>query len=154
MTYFSQDPLDFEWSFWTEWAKKSLLWTFFGHGVTSRLMSIFYPKVGSSCCKVKYCCYKRDVLIQHIFLFFPLFQQQFRAPALTIYGFLAASSVLGIKGVSVVLVHLGLSFLVAQLRKPSLSWACNLLLLSTLHIQPLQEIQVGCKHLDSSCFRF
>lgn len=69
MNYFSQDPLDFEWSFWTEWAKKSLLWTFLGHGVTSRLTSIFYPKVGSSFCKVKYCCYERDVLIEHIFFF-------------------------------------------------------------------------------------
>ncbi len=62
---------------------------------------------------------------------------------LAIYGFLAASSVLGIEGVSVLLVHLGLSFSVAQLRKPALSWACNLLLLSTFHVQPLQEIQVG-----------
>lgn len=69
MNYFSQDPLDFEWSFWTEWAKKSLLWTFFGHGVTSRLTSIFYPKVRSSCCTVKYCCYERDVLFEHIFFF-------------------------------------------------------------------------------------
>uniref|UniRef100_A0A8C3ATH2 Hedgehog acyltransferase n=1 Tax=Cyclopterus lumpus TaxID=8103 RepID=A0A8C3ATH2_CYCLU len=106
---FYQDPTDFEWTFWTQWAKKSLLWTLVGHGVISRLTSIFYPK--------------------------------FRVPALTIYGFLAASSVLGIKGVGVLLVHLGLSFSVAQLRKPALSWAINLLLLSTLHIQPLQEIQ-------------
>lgn len=73
-----------------------------------------------------------------------MFHQKFRVPALTIYGVLAAGSVLGIKGVTVVLVHLGLSFSVAQLRKPTLSWACILLLLSTLHIQPLQEIQVGC----------
>ncbi|KAI3363393.1 hypothetical protein L3Q82_012011, partial [Scortum barcoo] len=103
------DPSDFEWTFWTEWAKKSLLWTLFGHGVISKLTSTFYPKL--------------------------------RVPALTIYGLLAASRVLGIKGVSVLLVHLSLSFIVAQLRKPALSWACNLLLLSTLHIQPLQEIQ-------------
>uniref|UniRef100_A0A4W6FBD7 Hedgehog acyltransferase n=1 Tax=Lates calcarifer TaxID=8187 RepID=A0A4W6FBD7_LATCA len=103
------DPSDFEWSFWTEWAKKSLLWTLTGHGIISRLTSIFYPKL--------------------------------RVPVLTIYGLLAASSVLGVKGVSVLLVHLGLSFSVAQLRKTTLSWACNLLLLSTLHIQPLQEIQ-------------
>lgn len=72
-----------------------------------------------------------------------MFLQQLRVPVLTIYGLLAASSVLGVKGVSVLLVHLGLSFSVAQLRKTTLSWACNLLLLSTLHIQPLQEIQVG-----------
>lgn len=43
----NQDALDFEWSFWTEWAKKSLLWTLIGHGVISRLMSIFCPKVES-----------------------------------------------------------------------------------------------------------
>uniref|UniRef100_A0A8D3B5A3 Protein-cysteine N-palmitoyltransferase HHAT n=1 Tax=Scophthalmus maximus TaxID=52904 RepID=A0A8D3B5A3_SCOMX len=106
---FKRDPSDFEWSFWTEWAKKSLLWTLTGHGIISRFTSVYYPKL--------------------------------RVPALTIYGLLAAGSVLGVKGVSVLLVHLGLSFSVAQLRKPALSWACNLLLLSTLHIQPLQEIQ-------------
>ncbi|XP_030604159.1 protein-cysteine N-palmitoyltransferase HHAT isoform X2 [Archocentrus centrarchus] len=113
---FKRDPLDFEWNFWTEWAKKSLLWTLIGHGALSRLTSIFYPKL--------------------------------RVPALAIYGFLAASSVLGIKGVSVLLVHLGLSFAVAWLRKPSLSWACNLLLLYTPHIKALQEIQRGWYETD------
>ncbi|XP_026165667.1 protein-cysteine N-palmitoyltransferase HHAT isoform X2 [Mastacembelus armatus] len=108
---FKRDSSDFEWSFWTEWAKRSLLWTLIGHGVISRFTSVFYPK--------------------------------FRVPALTTYGLVVASSVLGIKGVSVLLVHLGVSFSVAQLRKPALSWACNLLLLCTLHIQPLQEIQRG-----------
>ncbi|KAJ4948316.1 hypothetical protein JOQ06_019852 [Pogonophryne albipinna] len=108
---FKRDLSDFEWSFWTECAKKSLLWTLIGHGVISRLTSIFNPKL--------------------------------RVPALTIYGLLAASSVLGIKGVSVLLVHVGLSFSLAQLQKPALSWCCNLLLLSTLHIHPLQEIQRG-----------
>ncbi|KAM9847537.1 protein-cysteine N-palmitoyltransferase HHAT [Aulostomus maculatus] len=106
---FKRDLSDFEWSFWTEWAKKSLLWTLAGHGVISRLTCIFYPKL--------------------------------RVLALSIYGFLAASSLLGIKGVGVLLLHLGLVFLVAKLRKPTLSWACNLFLLCTLHIQPLQEIQ-------------
>lgn len=68
---------------------------------------------------------------------------QLRVPTLAAYGFLAAGSVLGVKGVSVLLVNLGLSFSVARLQKPALSWACNLMLLSTLHIQPLQDIQVG-----------
>ncbi|XP_041866897.1 protein-cysteine N-palmitoyltransferase HHAT [Melanotaenia boesemani] len=108
---YKRDPSDFEWSFWTVWAKKSLLWTLIGHGVISRLVDIFYPKL--------------------------------RAPVLTVFGLLAASSVLGIKGVSVLLLHLGASFSVAQLRKPALSWTCNLLLLSTLYIQPLQEIERG-----------
>lgn len=69
--------------------------------------------------------------------------QQFRVQALTAYGFLAAGGVLGIQGVSVLLLHLALSFSVALLRKPILSWACNLLLLSTLYVQPLQDVQVG-----------
>ncbi|KAM3862776.1 protein-cysteine N-palmitoyltransferase HHAT [Diretmus argenteus] len=108
---FKRDPTDFEWSFWSEWAKKSLLWTLIGHGVVSSLTSVFSPKL--------------------------------RVPALLIYGLVAACSVLGVKGVSVLLVHLGLSFSVAQLRRPVLSWACGLLLLSSLHIQQLQEVQRG-----------
>ncbi|XP_028983698.1 protein-cysteine N-palmitoyltransferase HHAT isoform X2 [Betta splendens] len=106
---FKRDPSDFEWSLWTECAKRSLLWSLTGHGVISRLTSILCPKL--------------------------------KVHALTLYGLLAASTVLGIKGVSVLLVHLGVTFSVALLRKPALSWTCNLLLLSTLHIQPLQEIQ-------------
>uniref|UniRef100_A0A3P9N2Z0 Hedgehog acyltransferase n=1 Tax=Poecilia reticulata TaxID=8081 RepID=A0A3P9N2Z0_POERE len=88
---FKRDPSDFEWSFWTEWAKKSLLWTLVGHAV-----------------------------------FFIIF-----------------FSLLGFKGVGVLLLQLSVAFSVAQLRKPSLTWIANLLLLSTIHIQPLQHIQRG-----------
>ncbi|KAM4729917.1 protein-cysteine N-palmitoyltransferase HHAT isoform 2-T5 [Anableps anableps] len=108
---FRRDPSDFEWSFWTEWAKKSLLWTLVGHGILSRLATVFYPKL--------------------------------KVHALTVFDFLAASSMLGFKGVGVLLLHLSVAFSVAQLRKPSLAWITNLLLLSTLHIQPLQDIQRG-----------
>ncbi|KAF7220242.1 protein-cysteine N-palmitoyltransferase HHAT isoform X3 [Nothobranchius furzeri] len=114
---FKRDPSDFEWSFWNDWAKRSLLWTLIGHGLISRITSIFYPKL--------------------------------RVPALTLYGFLAASFVLGIKGVSVLLVHLGVSFSVALLRKPTLSWIFNLLLLSTIHIQTLQDIQMRMSDEDN-----
>lgn len=82
-----------------------------------------------------------------------LLVQQLKVPALTVYGFLTASSVLGIKGVSVLLVHLGVSFSVAQLRKPALSWVFNLLMLSTLHIQSLQDIQVSCVSRTLHLFR-
>lgn len=77
---------------------------------------------------------------------FPRFCQKFRVQALTLYGLVAAGGVLGTKGVSVLLLHLGLCFSVAQLRKPVLSWACSLTLLSTLYIQPLQDVQVGVNH--------
>ncbi|XP_070398600.1 protein-cysteine N-palmitoyltransferase HHAT isoform X2 [Nothobranchius furzeri] len=43
---FKRDPSDFEWSFWNDWAKRSLLWTLIGHGLISRITSIFYPKRG------------------------------------------------------------------------------------------------------------
>ncbi|XP_070981208.1 protein-cysteine N-palmitoyltransferase HHAT isoform X1 [Oncorhynchus clarkii lewisi] len=104
-----KDPTDFEWSFWSHWARKSLLWTLLGHAVVSRLASFFIPK--------------------------------FRVTALLAYGLLVACCVVGIKGLGVVLGHLGLSLAVAQLCNPALSWSCALLLLSTLHIPPLQEIQ-------------
>ncbi|XP_010887368.2 protein-cysteine N-palmitoyltransferase HHAT isoform X3 [Esox lucius] len=106
---YKKDPTDFEWSFWSHWAGKSLLWTLLGHAVISRVACVFFPK--------------------------------FRVTALAAYGLLAAYSALGIKGVGVVLVHLGLSLAVAQLCKPALSWSCALLLLYTLHIPQLQEIQ-------------
>ncbi|XP_061646388.1 protein-cysteine N-palmitoyltransferase HHAT isoform X3 [Phyllopteryx taeniolatus] len=43
---FKRDASDFEWTFWTEWARKSLLWTLIGHAVVSRLCSVFYPQRG------------------------------------------------------------------------------------------------------------
>ncbi|XP_057697941.1 protein-cysteine N-palmitoyltransferase HHAT-like isoform X1 [Corythoichthys intestinalis] len=108
---FKRDALDFEWTFWTAWVKKSFLWTLIGHAVISRLCSALYP--------------------------------QLRVMALTVYGLSAASSILGLKGVAVLLVHVALSFFVAQLRKPILCWTCNLLFLCTLHIRQIQDIGRG-----------
>lgn len=107
-----KDPNDFEWALWTHWAKKSLLWSLFGHGMITILTNLFSPKL--------------------------------KVPSSAVYGFLAANSVVGIKGVAVLLVHLGVTFLIAQLRRPVLCWASSLLLLlSTLRFQPLQDIQRG-----------
>lgn len=107
---FSRDANDFEWTFWTHWAKKSLLWSLFGHWM--------------------------------ITVFTRLFSRKLILPVSAVYGFIAANCVVGIKGVAVLLVHLGATFLVAQLRKPVLCWAsCLLLLVSSLHFQPLQDIQ-------------
>lgn len=64
VTCFFQDPSDFEWSLWTEGAKRSLLWTLIGHGVISRLTSICYPKVGSGFYSITKYTVGRDVLIQ------------------------------------------------------------------------------------------
>ncbi|XP_036403106.1 protein-cysteine N-palmitoyltransferase HHAT [Megalops cyprinoides] len=106
---FKKDPTDFEWSFWSDWAKKSLLWTLLGHAVISRLASILIP--------------------------------QRRVAVLTAYGVLAAWSTLGARGVGVVVLHTCLSFTVAQLRRPALSWTCALLLLASLHVGALEDLQ-------------
>ncbi|KAJ3610919.1 hypothetical protein NHX12_023009 [Muraenolepis orangiensis] len=108
---FKRDPADFEWSFWSEWTRRSLLWTLTGHGLLSISTGVFVPKL--------------------------------RVAALLVYGLLAAGAMLGVKGVCVLLLHLGLSFTVAQLRRPALCWACSLLSLSTLHVPPLQKMQRG-----------
>ncbi|XP_072121159.1 protein-cysteine N-palmitoyltransferase HHAT isoform X3 [Mobula birostris] len=41
---FKKDPTDFEWSFWTEWVKKLLLWTLLGHIIISQVSNAFFPK--------------------------------------------------------------------------------------------------------------
>lgn len=106
-----KDSTDFEWSFWSYWANRSLLWTLFGHAVVSILSNLFVPR--------------------------------FRVAMLSGYGLLVACGALGVKGMAVVIVHLGLSLAVAQLRRPIFTWSCALLLLFTLHIHPLQELKVS-----------
>ncbi|KAI4875902.1 hypothetical protein NFI96_021478, partial [Prochilodus magdalenae] len=41
---FRKDPTDFEWSFWSEWARQSLLWTLLGHAVVSQLFRVYLPQ--------------------------------------------------------------------------------------------------------------
>lgn len=73
-----------------------------------------------------------------------VFSPKLKVPLSAVYGFIAANSAVGVKGVAVLLVHLGVMFFVAQLRRPALCWASSLfLLLFTLHFQPLQDIQRG-----------
>ncbi|XP_061693573.1 protein-cysteine N-palmitoyltransferase HHAT isoform X2 [Syngnathoides biaculeatus] len=81
-----------------------------------------------------------------------IFYPQFRVAALTVYGLLAAVGVLGLRGVGVLLLHVVLSFSVAQLRRSALCWACNLLLLCTLHVPPLQDIQRGWYERDEEYY--
>uniref|UniRef100_H3A5E9 Hedgehog acyltransferase n=2 Tax=Latimeria chalumnae TaxID=7897 RepID=H3A5E9_LATCH len=106
---FKKDPTDFEWSFWTEWGKRSLLWTLLGHVIISQVTS---------------------VVISELRLWF-----------LMAYGMMACLFVLGLKGLVVILLHTLASFTVAQLRRPLLSWLCSLMLLYTLHMSSLEEIQ-------------
>ncbi|XP_018595606.2 protein-cysteine N-palmitoyltransferase HHAT isoform X2 [Scleropages formosus] len=108
---FKKDPSDFEWSFWNEWAKRSLLYTLLGHAVVSWLAGIYLP--------------------------------QGRVVAFTAYGLLAACLQLGLRGVATVLLHVGVAFGVAQMRSPALCWICALILLATLHLNFLEELQRG-----------
>ncbi|XP_055027374.2 protein-cysteine N-palmitoyltransferase HHAT [Misgurnus anguillicaudatus] len=108
---FKKDPTDFEWSFWNEWAWRSLLWSLIGHAVVSRLTAHYLP--------------------------------QYRLAVYTIYGILSAGWLLGVWGVALLMLHLSISLAVAQLRSPTQSWCCSLLLLSTLNISPVQDLQRG-----------
>ncbi|XP_072546101.1 protein-cysteine N-palmitoyltransferase HHAT [Salminus brasiliensis] len=117
---FRKDPTDFEWSFWNEWAWRSLLWSLIGHAVVSRLSCVYLP--------------------------------QCRKAVLTLYGVLAAWWLLGSRGVALLMLHLSASLAVAQLRSPALSWGCTLLLLSTLHIRSLQDIQRNWYDSDESYY--
>ncbi|XP_017558036.1 protein-cysteine N-palmitoyltransferase HHAT isoform X1 [Pygocentrus nattereri] len=108
---FRKDPTDFEWSFWSEWAWQSLLWTLIGHAVVSKLFGVYLP--------------------------------QSRKVILTLYGMLAAWWLLGSRGIAVLMLHLSVSLAVAQLCSPILCWGCALVLLSTLHISSLQDMQRG-----------
>ncbi|XP_016135374.1 protein-cysteine N-palmitoyltransferase HHAT-like [Sinocyclocheilus grahami] len=71
------------------------------------------------------------------------FLPRFRLAVITVYGFLSAGWLLGVRGVTVLMLHLSISLVVAQLRSPSLSWFCSLLLLSTLNVTALQDLQRG-----------
>ncbi|XP_035388584.1 protein-cysteine N-palmitoyltransferase HHAT isoform X5 [Electrophorus electricus] len=67
---------------------------------------------------------------------------QCRKAVLTLYGMVSAWWLLGFKGVAVLMLHLSVSLVVAQLHSPTLSWGCAILLLSTLHISSLQDVQI------------
>ncbi|XP_069787299.1 protein-cysteine N-palmitoyltransferase HHAT isoform X15 [Narcine bancroftii] len=107
---FKKDPTDFEWSFWTEWVKKLLMWTLLGHIIISQVTNAFFPK--------------------------------FRTWLLMMYGMLACFITVGYKGLAVILLHLVISFTVAQLRVPALSWICSVLLLYSLQMDSLGKMKM------------
>ncbi|MFT7805572.1 protein-cysteine N-palmitoyltransferase HHAT [Arapaima gigas] len=72
-------------------------------------------------------------------LYFPLD----RVVALAVYDLLAAWLLLGFRGMATVLLHMGVTFAVTQLRSPALCWTSALMLLATLHLDFLEEMQRG-----------
>uniref|UniRef100_A0A8C5MUJ0 Hedgehog acyltransferase n=1 Tax=Leptobrachium leishanense TaxID=445787 RepID=A0A8C5MUJ0_9ANUR len=41
----AKDPMDFEWSFWTEWGRWPLVWLMLGHAVVSQFARIWFGKL-------------------------------------------------------------------------------------------------------------
>lgn len=70
------------------------------------------------------------------------FVLQYRLAVYMIYGVLSAGWLLGVFGVVLLMLHLSISLAVAQLRNPTVSWCCSLLLLSTLNMSAVQDLQV------------
>uniref|UniRef100_A0A671LDP2 Protein-cysteine N-palmitoyltransferase HHAT-like n=1 Tax=Sinocyclocheilus anshuiensis TaxID=1608454 RepID=A0A671LDP2_9TELE len=71
------------------------------------------------------------------------FLPQFRLAVLTVYGVLSAGWLLGVQGLTLLMLHLSITLVVAQLRSSILSWVCSLLLLSTLNVTAFQDLQRG-----------
>ncbi|KAK2878751.1 hypothetical protein Q8A67_019542 [Cirrhinus molitorella] len=71
------------------------------------------------------------------------FLPQFRLAVLMAYGVLSAAWLLGVWGLTLLMLHLSISLVVAQLHSPILSWFCTLLLLSTLNVTAFQDLQRG-----------
>uniref|UniRef100_A0A8D0GB98 Hedgehog acyltransferase n=1 Tax=Sphenodon punctatus TaxID=8508 RepID=A0A8D0GB98_SPHPU len=71
-----------------------------------------------------------------------LFMEKYKPWLLMAYGMLACWLLLGIGGLAVILLHITISFFVAQFKISVLIWACSLLLLSTLRIPAVEEQQM------------
>nr|XP_044997502.1 protein-cysteine N-palmitoyltransferase HHAT isoform X2 [Jaculus jaculus] len=70
-----------------------------------------------------------------------LLAKKHRAWILMAYGVCACWCVLGAPGVAMAALHTIIAFCVAQLHSLPLSWLCSLLLLSTLRLRSVEEIQ-------------
>ncbi|XP_029449147.1 protein-cysteine N-palmitoyltransferase HHAT isoform X2 [Rhinatrema bivittatum] len=57
------------------------------------------------------------------------------------YGMMGCWLLLGVNGLLMVIFHSAISFVVAQWKTPVLTWLCSLLLLSTLHMRAVEEVQ-------------
>ncbi|XP_067844957.1 protein-cysteine N-palmitoyltransferase HHAT isoform X1 [Heptranchias perlo] len=69
------------------------------------------------------------------------FLPKFRIWLLMIYGMLACFFTVGCKGLALILLHVFISYAVAQLQVPVLSWLCSTLLLYSLQMDSLGKIQ-------------
>ncbi|XP_026508338.1 protein-cysteine N-palmitoyltransferase HHAT isoform X1 [Terrapene carolina triunguis] len=72
-----------------------------------------------------------------------LFMEKYKPWCLMAYGMVACWFLLGINGLAVILLHIAISFSVAQFQTAVLTWLCSLLLLSTLRVPAVEEAKRG-----------
>ncbi|OCT79367.1 protein-cysteine N-palmitoyltransferase HHAT isoform X1 [Xenopus laevis] len=106
-----KDATDFEWSFWTEWARWPLLYLSVGHVLVSQLSRRYF--------------------------------EQIRPWFLMAYGMFACWLLLGSQGTALIFLNTCVSFVVAQLKMPSLIWLSSVVMLLMLHIGAVEDVQRG-----------
>uniref|UniRef100_A0A8C8SDI1 Hedgehog acyltransferase n=1 Tax=Pelusios castaneus TaxID=367368 RepID=A0A8C8SDI1_9SAUR len=72
-----------------------------------------------------------------------LFMVKYKPWCLMAYGMVACWFLLGFNGLAVILLHIAISFSVAQFQTSVLTWLCSLLLLSTLRVPAVEETKRG-----------
>ncbi|KAL7987337.1 hypothetical protein Chor_006256, partial [Crotalus horridus] len=72
-----------------------------------------------------------------------IYMEKYKPWFLLVYGIAACWFLLGSKGLTMIFLHISISYLVAQLKNPVLTWLTSLLLLSTLHLSAIEEVKRG-----------
>ncbi|XP_058021289.1 protein-cysteine N-palmitoyltransferase HHAT isoform X2 [Ahaetulla prasina] len=72
-----------------------------------------------------------------------IYMEKYKPWFLMVYGIAACWFLLGSKGLTMIFLHVSISYLVAQLKNPVLTWLTSLLLLSTLHLSVIEEVKRG-----------
>ncbi|XP_043551680.1 protein-cysteine N-palmitoyltransferase HHAT isoform X3 [Chiloscyllium plagiosum] len=88
------------------------------------------------------------IVSQVTIAFFP----KFRMWLLMMYGMLACFLTMGFKGLLVILLHVFISYVVAQLQVPVLSWLCSILLLYSLQMDSLGKIEKSWYETENEYF--
>ncbi|XP_018118055.1 protein-cysteine N-palmitoyltransferase HHAT isoform X3 [Xenopus laevis] len=110
-----KDATDFEWSFWTEWARWPLLYLSVGHVLVSQLSRRYF--------------------------------EQIRPWFLMAYGMFACWLLLGSQGTALIFLNTCVSFVVAQLKMPSLIWLSSVVMLLMLHIGAVEDVQMQSQQI-------
>ncbi|XP_063159176.1 protein-cysteine N-palmitoyltransferase HHAT isoform X3 [Candoia aspera] len=72
-----------------------------------------------------------------------IYMEKYKPWFLMVYGIAACWFLLGSKGLTMIFLHVSVSYLVAQLKNPVLTWLTSLLLLSTLQLSAIEEVKMN-----------